>query len=57
MKPLSECRLLLVDDAKPNLDILVAGLKGDYQLSLALNGEIALQIAARSPPDLCCSTS
>ena len=52
MKQLSDCRLLLVDDAKANLDILVEGLKDDYKLSLALNGEMALQIAARLPPDL-----
>jgi len=41
-----------VDDAKANLDILVEGLKPDHKLSLALTGEMALQIAARTPPDL-----
>ena len=40
-----------MDDAKANLDILVEGLKPDHKLSLALNGEMALQIAARTPPD------
>ena len=52
MKSLADCRVLLVDDAKANLDILVEGLKADHKLSLALNGETALQIAARTPPDL-----
>jgi sigma-B regulation protein RsbU (phosphoserine phosphatase) len=52
MKRLSDCRVLLVDDAKANLDILVEGLKADHKLSLALNGEMALQVAARTPPDL-----
>jgi sigma-B regulation protein RsbU (phosphoserine phosphatase) len=52
MKKLSDCRVLLVDDAKANLDILVEGLKSDHKLSLALNGTMALQIAARNPPDL-----
>src|SRR5512141_3459249 len=52
MKQLSECRILLVDDAKANLDILVEGLKSEHKLSLALNGEMALQVAARTPPDL-----
>jgi sigma-B regulation protein RsbU (phosphoserine phosphatase) len=52
VKQLSDCRLLLVDDAKSNLDILVEGLKGEHKLSLALNGEMALQIASRTPPDL-----
>ena len=44
--------MLLVDDAKANLDILVEGLKCDYKLSLALNGEMALQAVKRTPPDL-----
>jgi sigma-B regulation protein RsbU (phosphoserine phosphatase) len=52
MKSLSDCRVLLVDDAKANLDILVENLKADHKLSLALNGEMALQVAARTPPDL-----
>lgn len=52
MKNLSDCRVLIVDDAKTNLDILVEGLKADHKLSLAMNGEMALQIAARTPPDL-----
>ena len=52
MKNLSECRVLIVDDAKANLDILVEGLKADHKLSLAMNGEMALQIAVRTPPDL-----
>ncbi len=52
MKDLSECRILLVDDARINIDILVAALKQDYKLSVALSGEAALEIAARTPPDL-----
>jgi sigma-B regulation protein RsbU (phosphoserine phosphatase) len=52
MKSLSDCRVLLVDDAKANLDILVEGLKGDHRLSVAMTGETALQLAARTPPDL-----
>ncbi len=52
MKKLSDCRVLIVDDAKANLDILVEGLKADHKLSLAMNGEMALQAAVRTPPDL-----
>jgi sigma-B regulation protein RsbU (phosphoserine phosphatase) len=52
MKKLSDSRVLLVEDGKTNLDILVAGLKGDYKLSIALDGETALEAAARNPPDL-----
>ena len=39
MKKLSDSRVLIVDDAKSNLDLLVEGLKTDYKLSLAINGE------------------
>lgn len=52
MKNLSDCRILIVDDAKANLDILVEGLKADHKLSLAMNGEMALQIAQKATPDL-----
>ncbi len=52
MKKLSDCRVLLVDDAKTNLDVLVEGLKGDHKLSVATSGETALQVAARTPLDL-----
>ena len=52
MKDLHDCRVLLVDDAKANLDILVEGLRGEYKLSLALSGEMALAVAARTLPDL-----
>ena len=40
-----------MDDAKANLDILVEGLRLDHKLSLALNRETAVQIAARKPPN------
>jgi sigma-B regulation protein RsbU (phosphoserine phosphatase) len=52
VKELGDYRVLLVDDAKDNLDILVEGLRGDYKLSLALSGEMALSVAARTLPDL-----
>jgi len=52
MKSLSECRVLIVDDTKANLDILRNGLGSDHRISVALNGEVALQVASRTPPDL-----
>src|SRR3954464_16099448 len=52
MKQLSDCRILLVDDAKPNIDVLIASLKQHYKLSVALNGEAALESVARAAPDL-----
>ena len=52
MKDLSECRILIVDDVKANIDILVAALRGEYKLSIALDGENALRNAEKNPPDL-----
>ena len=52
MKDLSESRILIVDDAKVNVDVLVEALKADYKLSVALNGATALQSVEKSPPDL-----
>src|SRR5215471_18902274 len=52
MKDLSDCRILVVDDARTNVDILVEALKSEYKLSVALSGEAALKIIERTPPDL-----
>ena len=52
MKDLSESRILIVDDAKTNIDILVEALRGDYKLSVALDGEAALRSVEKSAPDL-----
>ena len=52
MKELSDCRVLIVDDVKANVDILVEALRGDYKLSVALGGQQALDAVARTPPDL-----
>jgi phosphoserine phosphatase RsbU/P len=52
MKELSECRVLVVDDVKANVDMLVEALRGDYKLSVALGGEAALRAVQKSPPDL-----
>ena len=52
MKELSECRILIVDDVKANVDVLVQALRGEYKLSVALDGEGALRSAAKDTPDL-----
>ena len=52
MKELADCRVLIVDDVKANVDILVQALNGDYKLSVALGGQQALDAVRRSPPDL-----
>ncbi len=49
---LSESRILIVDDVKANIDVLVQALREDYKLSVALNGEGALRSAEKNPPDL-----
>ena len=52
MKDLSESRILIVDDAKTNIDILVHALRDDYKLSVAVDGTAALRSVEKSPPDL-----
>ena len=44
-------RILIVDDAKANVDLLVEALRGDYKLGVALDGEAALRSIERNPPD------
>jgi len=52
LKDLSDCRVLIVDDVKANVDVLVQALGGDYKLSVALGGQQALDAVGRSAPDL-----
>ena len=52
MKDLSESRILVVDDAKANVDILVHALRDEYKLSVALDGTAALRSVEKSAPDL-----
>ena len=52
MKDLSESRVLIVDDAKTNIDILVEALRDEYKLSVALDGAAALRSVEKNPPDL-----
>jgi putative two-component system response regulator len=51
-KKMSPGRILLVDDSKTNLDVLVEILKDDYRLAVAKNGERALELAGRLAPEL-----
>ena len=52
MKELSDCRVLIVDDVKANVDVLVQALTGEYKLSVALGGQQAMDAVTRSAPDL-----
>lgn len=46
-------RILVVDDAPENVDVLGGILGADYRIKVALNGEKALRIAeSEDPPDL-----
>jgi sigma-B regulation protein RsbU (phosphoserine phosphatase) len=52
VKDLSESRILIVDDVKTNIDILVQALRDEYKLGVALDGAAALRSIEKSPPDL-----
>ncbi len=52
IKTIDDCLVLLVDDAKSNVDVLVNALKDTYKLGVSLNGEDALRFAKQNLPDL-----
>ncbi|MCP4113468.1 MAG: two-component system response regulator [Desulfobacteraceae bacterium] len=52
MNSLSNCKILLVDDTKTNIDVLIQALKDDYKLGVALNGLKAVEYAQSKLPDL-----
>lgn len=52
MKELSESRILIVDDVSANVDVLVQALRGDYQLSVAIDGATGIRTAEKLLPDL-----
>lgn len=49
---LTKPRLLIIDDVNENLHTLISILRDDYAIVAATNGEKALEIAFRNPPDL-----
>ncbi|GJQ57247.1 MAG: adenylate/guanylate cyclase domain-containing response regulator [Candidatus Scalindua sp. AMX11] len=52
MEELSNCTVLVVDDTETNIDILVAALDNEYEISVAMDGESALETVNLEPPDL-----
>ena len=52
MGELSNRTVLVVDDTEANIDILVAALDSEYEVSVAMDGESALEIVNTDPPDL-----
>lgn len=49
---LKQCRVLLVDDTKANIDILIHALKDSYKLGVAMSGFSALDYLRRNAVDL-----
>ena len=52
MKELSECTVLIVDDTEENVDILVEALGDDYEISVAMDGETAIENLEIEVPDI-----
>ena len=52
MIDLSKCKVLVVDDTEANIDILVDTIESDYDVSVAMDGQGALEIVAEETPDL-----
>lgn len=52
LSAVSSSKILIVDDTKANIDILVEALKSDYKISVATDGPKALAHADSNPPDL-----
>jgi sigma-B regulation protein RsbU (phosphoserine phosphatase) len=52
MKALGDSRILIVDDVKANVDVLVHALRDEYKLAVALDGEAALRSVDKAVPDL-----
>ncbi|MBF0140390.1 MAG: diguanylate cyclase [Magnetococcales bacterium] len=48
----SQQRILIVDDIPANIALLAEILRGQYAISAAINGSIALEIASSEHPDL-----
>ncbi len=52
MNNFSHRTILVVDDAEANIDILLNALENEYDVSVAMDGESALETVAEQRPDL-----
>ena len=52
MLKVSKFTVLVVDDIEANIDILVAALVSEYEVSVAMDGTSALETVNNAPPDL-----
>ncbi|MGM0501954.1 MAG: HD domain-containing phosphohydrolase [Bacillota bacterium] len=48
----AEGTIMIVEDEKANVDILLEAFKDEYQVMVALDGETALKAVTSNPPDL-----
>ena len=49
---ISGCTVLVIDDNRKNIDVLINSLNGVCEVAAALNGADALKLVEESPPDL-----
>ena len=52
MEPNDSKTILVVDDTETNIDILMEALSDDYEMSVALDGETALELVEEELPDI-----
>ncbi len=52
IKDLRKCKVLLVDDAKINIDVLIKALGNEHRLAVAMDGKKALEYAGNNSLDL-----
>ena len=52
MADLSKFTVMIIDDVKTNIDILVETFHQDYEVSVAMDGKAALEVIAEDKPDL-----
>jgi class 3 adenylate cyclase len=52
MDDINQAKILIVEDAETNIDILLDTLAEDYEISVAIDGETALEILEDEIPDL-----
>ena len=52
MRNINKCKILIVDDIKTNLDVLIQTLGDEYVLAVAMDGEKAINYAVNNFPDL-----
>ncbi len=52
MSDIGDCTVLLVDDAVENMDILVAALGNEVDITVAMDGDSALEVVSEERPAL-----